>query len=158
MTDNKKSESNPKNPFGQFNSNNKKGTGKPKFNAYWIYGIIAVVFLIVQFYVSNSRNPVETTWSKVKTTMLANGDIERIVVVNDKVAKVYLKKDRVKNYEHEFKNSFSKPGEFGPQFQFNTGPLEKFANDLTQFIDSDESIMVNVKGVKNFFELLTLFF
>ena len=55
MTDNKNKDkqNNPNNPFGMFNQN-KKGDGKtPKFNAYWIYGIIAVVFIIVQYYVSN---------------------------------------------------------------------------------------------------------
>ena len=111
MTDNKQnSKPNDKdNPFSRFTPN-KKGDGKPpKFNAYWIYGIIAVVFLVVQFYVSSSRGPVETTWSKVKTTMLANNDIERIVVVNEKVANVYIKKDRLKNYEPEFEGNFSKP-------------------------------------------------
>ena len=56
MTDNNTNKNkNPNNPFERFNTN-KKGDGKgPKFNAYWIYGVIAVVFIIVQFYLSNSR-------------------------------------------------------------------------------------------------------
>ncbi|WP_321368630.1 ATP-dependent zinc metalloprotease FtsH [uncultured Draconibacterium sp.] len=132
MTDkqnNKKDQNNLNNPFGKFSP--KKNDGKPpKFNAYWIYGIIAVVFLIVQFYISNSRGPVDTSWPQVKQ-MLQNGDVERIVVVNEKIARIYLKADRIKNYESEFEGNFSKPSDIGPHFKFNTGPIEKFAEDLT---------------------------
>ena len=74
----------PNNPFGNFNPNKKSDGKPPKFNAYWIYGIIAIIFIIVQYYVSNSRGPVETNWRKVKSTMLASNDIERIVVINNK--------------------------------------------------------------------------
>ncbi|WP_297088518.1 ATP-dependent zinc metalloprotease FtsH [uncultured Draconibacterium sp.] len=131
MTDtkNKKDQNNLNNPFGKLNP--KKNDGKPpKFNAYWIYGIIAVVFLIVQFYISNSRGPVDTSWPQVKQ-MLQNGDVERIVVINEKIARIYLKKDRVKNYESQFEGNFSKPSDLGPHFKLNTGPIEKFAEDLT---------------------------
>jgi cell division protease FtsH len=128
-TDKNKDQKNPNNPFGRLTDNN--NNGKPKFNAYWIYGIIAVVFLIVQFYISNSRGPVETTWSKVKSTMLASKDIERIVVVNDKVANIYIKKDRLKNYEPEFEGNFSKPSEIGPHFKFNIGSVETFEKNLS---------------------------
>ncbi len=137
MTDNKENNNNKKdqnnlsNPFSRLNDN-KKGDGKPKFNAYWIYGIIAVVFLVVQFYVSNSRGPVDTTWSKVKSTMLTSNDIERIVVVNNKVANIYIKQDRLKNYEAEFESNFSKPADIGPHFSFNIGSVETFENNLSE--------------------------
>ncbi len=137
MTENKdnnkqKDQNNQNNPFGRFNSNKKVDGKPPKFNAYWIYGIIAIVFLVVQFYVSNSRGPVETTWSKVKSTMLASNDVERIVVVNEEVAQIYIKKDRLKNYEAEFEGNFSKPAEVGPHFTFNIGSVETFENNLKE--------------------------
>ncbi len=141
MTENKNKEKKniPNNPFGNFNQN-KKGDGKsPKFNAYWIYGIVAIVFIVAQFYVSNSRGPVETNWSKVKKTMLANNDIERIVVVNNKQANIYIKKDRLKNYEEEFKNKFSKPSETGPQFTFNIGSVESFERNLSEAQENSPS-------------------
>ncbi len=136
MTDKKdnnkpKDQNNLNNPFGRFNPNKKSDGKPPKFNAYWIYGIIAIVFLVVQLYVSNSHGPVETDWNSVKT-MLANNDVERIEVINEKVAKVYIKKDRIKNYEAEFEGNFSKPTDIGPHFTFNIGPPEKFANDLSE--------------------------
>ncbi|QIA09729.1 ATP-dependent zinc metalloprotease FtsH [Draconibacterium halophilum] len=132
MTDNKnnkKDQNNLNNPFGKFNP--KKNDGKPpKFNAYWIYGIIAVVFLIVQYYISNSKGPVDTSWPEVKQ-MLQNGDVKRIVVINEKIARIYLKENRIKNYESQFEGNFSKPSDMGPHFKLNTGPIEKFAENLT---------------------------
>ncbi|MCK5730770.1 MAG: ATP-dependent zinc metalloprotease FtsH [Draconibacterium sp.] len=135
MTENKNNNKNsrkkPENPFGMFNQN-KKGDGKPpKFNAYWIYGIVAVVFIAVQFYMMNARGPVETNWSKVKSTMLASNDIERIVVVNNKKANIYLKKDRIKNYEQEL-NGNSPSSNTGPHFFFNIGSVESFERNLNE--------------------------
>ena len=150
MTDNKEKKS-PKdqNPFGRLTPNKKDGK-QPKFNAYWIYGIIAIVFLVVQFYISNSRGPVETTWSKVKTTMLASGDIERIVVVNEEVANIYIKKDRVKNYEPEFEGNFSKPAEIGPHFTFNIGSVETFEKNLSEAQEgSSDEILPEYKKETN---------
>lgn len=127
-----KNKNNSNNPFELFNKNKKNGGKSPKFNAYWIYGIIAIVFIVVQFYMTNSRGPVETNWRKVKTTMLASNDIDRIVVVNDKQAKIYLKKDRLKNYEQELNGNFSKPADGGPHFTFNIGSVETFERNLSE--------------------------
>jgi AFG3 family protein len=133
MTDNKekKEDKNINNPFNQFNPNKKDGKG-PKFNAYWIYGVIAIVFIVVQFYFSTSRGPVKTTWNEVRSTMLINQDIERIVVVNDKMATVYIKKDRLEKYKTQFDANFAKPAETGPHFTFNIGSVETFENNLKE--------------------------
>ncbi len=133
MTDNKNSKNkNQNNPFERFNSGRKNDGKGPKFNAYWIYGVIAIAFIIVQFYLSNSRGPIETNWSEVRSTMLANQDIERIVVVNDKVANIYIKKDKLDNYKSQFESHFSKPSETGPHFKFNIGSVETFERNLRE--------------------------
>ncbi len=119
----------PENPFGIFNQNKKNDGKPPKFNAYWIYGVVAIVFIVVQFYMMNTRGPVETNWGKVKSTMLANGDIERIEVINNKKVNLYLKADRVKNYEQELNGNLSKTNA-GPHFFFNIGSPESFENNL----------------------------
>lgn len=137
MTENKEKNKDPKhkpqnNPFDMFNQNKKNDGKGPKFNAYWIYGIIAIVFIVVQLYLSNSRGPVETNWSEVKSTMLASQDIERIVVVNDKVANIYIKQDKLANYKAQFDANFSQPAETGPHFKFNIGSVETFERNLRE--------------------------
>ncbi len=113
-------------PFGGLGGDNKK----PKFNPYWFYGLIAVVFIIANFFFSTSYGPVETNWSKVKTTMLANHDIKKIVVINDERAEIYLKSDRLDKYEQEFSGRFTKPSPEGPHFYFTIGSVETFERNL----------------------------
>jgi len=139
MAENKnKKPGNPKTPFGS--GNNKKNDKKnPKFNAYWIYGIIAVIFIVVQYYVSNTKGPVETTWSEVKSTMLADNDISRIVVVNEKEAKIYIKQNRLDKYQNQFSGNFSQPPEEGPHFTFNIGSVETFERNLREAQEGEES-------------------
>jgi AFG3 family protein len=149
MTENK-NKGNSNNPFERFNQNKKNDGKPPKFNAYWIYGIIAIVFIVVQIYIGNTHGPVETNWSKVKSTMLASQDIERIVVVNDKKANIYLKKDRLKNYEQEFSGNLSKPSDNGPHFTFNIGSVETFERNLREAQnDSPDEILPEYKEERN---------
>ena len=137
----------PNNPFGP---NSPKKTDKPKFNAYWIYGIIAIAFIAIQYYLTSSKAPVNTNWNKVKTTMLANNDVERIVVINDKKANVYIKKESLPKYEKQFSKSFSKPMESGPHFVFTIGSLETFERNLSEAQEgSDKEILPEYKEERN---------
>ena len=77
-----------------------KNTKPPKLPVYWFYGLIAVVLIGVQYYLSTKTRPVETNWSEVKAEMLANNHIDRIVVLNEKKAQIYIKKEYLQNYEN----------------------------------------------------------
>ena len=125
-----KGNNNQNNPFNPLNQNRKNDFKGPKFNAYWIYGIVAIAFIAIQFYLSTSRGPVETKWDEVKSVMLANRDIERIVVINEKVANIYIKKDSLPKYKTQFEEHFSKPADAGPHFKFNIGSVETFEKNL----------------------------
>ncbi len=151
MAENKSNKNkNPNNPFDRFNSGKKNDGKGPKFNAYWIYGIIAVIFIIIQFYLSNSRGPIETTWNDVKTNMLANNDIEKIVVINKEVANVYLKKDKIDKFKKQFESHFTKPAEDGPQFKFNIGSVETFEQNLRDAQEnSNNKIVLDYKNERN---------
>lgn len=157
MADNNKSnkQTPPGFPFNQGSKNKKdpkssKDPKGPKFNAYWIYGIIAVIFIVVQIYMTNSRGPVETNWNEVKTTMLANNDIERIVVVNEKQANIYIKKSSLQKYEQEFSGNFSQPAEEGPHFTFTIGSVETFERNLREAEEGiDQEILLEYDEERN---------
>ena len=57
----------------------------PKFNFYWIYGIVAVVFLALQFAPKDAA--LKTSKTKFLTEMLPSHDIEKLVVVTKSVLK-----------------------------------------------------------------------
>ena len=75
------------------NSDTNKNKSKKKFNIYWIYGILAIVFIMMQ-YVNFGHDPIEIGWSKMET-MLQKKDVTRIVVINNKFAEVFVKSSRI---------------------------------------------------------------
>ena len=81
----------------QNNQNKNKPTPQKKFNFYWIYAVIAAV-LIAFMYFPFEGNPVELKdIKKFNTEMLQKGDVNRIVIVNDDYAEIYIKEDRLTN-------------------------------------------------------------
>ncbi|MBC8753600.1 ATP-dependent metallopeptidase FtsH/Yme1/Tma family protein [Kordia sp. YSTF-M3] len=65
-------------------------TKKPKFNAYWIYGLIGV-FLLFLIFSNDSDSTDKVSYSKFKE-LIAYNDVETIkVTTNNTVAEIYLK-------------------------------------------------------------------
>ena len=141
----------PGNPFpGGDKKSDNKNPKKSKYNVFWIYGIIALVFIAVQYYMSYSSSPAETNWSEVKSVMIASGDVERIVVINEKKANIYIKKSSLSKYEQQFTDAFTKPSEDGPHFTFNIGSVETFERNLREAQeDSPDEILPEYKDERN---------
>lgn len=101
--------------------------GKPKFNFYWIYGILAVVFIGLTFF-SNDTTSKETNWGQIKQ-MLADGDVEKVVLVNKELAEFYIKADKKAKYEiKEQSGTLTK----SPDFIFQIGSIESFENNVVE--------------------------
>lgn len=118
-------------------ANKKKGLkGKqpqvPKFNFYWIYAIILIAFLIITFYPQDAA--VKTTWQKVKSDMLATHDVEKIIVVNNEIAEVYIRKTALEkeNYKKEFKDRVAFTSEGTPHYYFEIGDVATFEEKLKE--------------------------
>ena len=104
--------------------------GKPKFNFFWIYGILTVLFLSVIFFGENNTAE-ESDWGEVKT-MLLNEDVEKIVLVNKEIAEIYIKADKKGSYE--LKDGGSNFTENSADFYYQIGSVESFEEkvQLTQ--------------------------
>lgn len=131
----------------------KSGGKPPKFNPYWIYGIVIVIFLAIQYF-SFGGGPVKTSWQEVKTTMLANHDISKIVVVNREEAQIYLKESSYDKYKDKLNTGFGAPSKFGPQFVFTIGSVDSFEQKLkdaqANFKD-DQKVPIEYSTVHNYF-------
>ncbi|GET32136.1 ATP-dependent zinc metalloprotease FtsH [Prolixibacter bellariivorans] len=108
-----------------------KGRFNPKFNPIYIYGIIILIFIALQYFGSGG-SPVETNWREVKNTMLKNGDIKKIVVVNRERAEIFLKDSAYEKYKSKFDKGFGTPTKAGPQFYFIIGSVDTFEQNLKQ--------------------------
>jgi len=133
-------------------SNLSTGNKTPKINPYWIYGVVIIAFLAIQWFTLGG-GPVETNWNDVKTTMLANNDIKKIIVVNEKEAQIYLKESSYDKYASKLNNGFTAPTKAGPHYFFEIGPPEAFATKLKEAqADTPDAnkISVEYKTVHNY--------
>jgi len=78
--------------------NDNKPGGAPKFNSYWIYAVIALFLLALSLFNNMVSGVTEIDMSKLRT-LLNDRAIRNIKVVNEEVAYIYLKDDKVDSYE-----------------------------------------------------------
>lgn len=129
MTENKKPNTPPnqkkgKEPLDMFKA--------PKFNTFWIFGLVALVFIAIQYF-SFQQNPKETNWNKVKVEMLRNHDVDKIEIVrNLGNVNVYIKEASLEKYPDLFSNSFDSPSKAGPHYYFTIGSIETFEKNLKE--------------------------
>lgn len=109
------------------NPNLKKKGG---FNFYWIYGILAVVFLALQFF-SWSGATEKISFQKFSKEMYKARDVEKIVVINKEKAEVYIKKDSLKKASYkDLSKGYGGTGNAGPHYYFEIGSVEQFKLDM----------------------------
>ena len=124
------------------NTNNKGNDKKPfpKFNIYWVYAIIAVFFIALNF-MNLGSSPKEITYQEFKRKMLDNNDVQKIVVVNKEKAEVYIKQDKLNSsrYSDLFKDGAISVPKQGPHFFFTIGSIEMFEKRLQEAQDNTPS-------------------
>ncbi len=100
---------------------------KPRFNTNWIFAILAISVILFQL-IYGSKTVEKTTTSGIKE-MIANRDIEKVVVVNKDQAEIYLKKEALESGRYP---KMPKPGTgWGvsmpkPNFTYNIGDISNF--------------------------------
>jgi cell division protease FtsH len=120
--------------------NKKPEIKKPKFNAYWIYAAIIVVFLGIQIFGGDSWSQPSITTQSEFQRYLIDGDIEKVEIVNRKIAKVYLTPDASKKEVHARKKGTSifPPGPNDPAYQFEFGDLQNFEDSFNTIKDEND--------------------
>jgi len=114
--------------------NKKPEIKKPKFNSYWIYAAIILVFLGIQIFGGSSwSQPSKTTQTDFET-FLRDGDVEKVEIINRKIAKVYLTKEARGKEIHAKNtgNSFFPSSSSDATYQFEFGDLQNFENSFNQ--------------------------
>ena len=145
------------------NDNNKKDnpinkSKKPKFSFYWVYGAIALVFIILQF-VNYAPSTKEISFFKLENDMLKPHDVAKIIIVNRDFAEIYIKKDRLSQDKYSDvnktqDNSFLSQGEIS-QYKYSILSPEKFEEELnkyqTEYDKQNETLIVKTETRKDVF-------
>jgi cell division protease FtsH len=124
--------------------NKKKQTFKSgfkgfKFQIYWIYIIIFIFFLALNFMGTEISKP--TNWQEFNSQMLQPQKVDKIVVVNKEKAYIYINKDFLseEKFKEISKKRFGDAPNYGPHYYFEIGSVETFANDLKEAQSSFEN-------------------
>ena len=127
---------------------------KFKFKIYWIYAVIFVFFLGLQFINTDVTKP--TNFKDFNNKMLQQGKVEKITIINKEKVFIYIKKEFLS--EEEFKNVSKQPiGESlnrGPHYFFEIGSVETFNQDLKDAqkdLDYEDKISPTYETKKDIF-------
>lgn len=129
---------------GKDNRSPRKG---PKFNIYWIYGIILLLLLSLNFF-SGGMGSSEKTMSFLdfKREYLDQNKVKQLVVVNKQEVEVYLKESAKEKKKDDKKNPFLGSSDSGPSVIVPIGTVEQFENNLKDAqAGKPESELVPVK-------------
>jgi len=114
-----------------------------KFKIYWIYALIFVFFIGLNFMGTEVSKP--TNWQEFNQNMLQTQKVEKVVIVNKEKAYIHIKKEFL--YEEQFKEvskrTFGDALNLGPHYYFEIGSVETFSNNLKEAqseFDNEEKI------------------
>jgi cell division protease FtsH len=112
------------------NSSGGEGKGGPRFNYFWIYGIVAIVLIALNFFWAQPQSK-SIDWNKLEK-IIRSKDLEKIVIINKEKAEIYLKDSALskKEYEKDIpKPSMGLPNT-GPHYLHTIGNDEVFENRI----------------------------
>lgn len=128
---------------GGSNQPPKKG---PRFNIYWVYGIILVAILGLQFLGNFSSSTSEHSFQDFRLNYLDKGKVEKLVVVNNEKVQVFLKPSATTQPQSNNKvPSLGLASEKNAAFEFKIGSVEQFNKDLHEAevnIPADQQVPV----------------
>ncbi len=111
----------------------KKGGKKPGFSFYWIYAILAAVFIGLQFF-NWGGTAVEISQMRFENEMLVwdqekGSDIEKLKIINQEKVEVFIREDRLDREKYEDARTARGIGEAtGPHYSFQIASVENFEN------------------------------
>ncbi|MGB2404067.1 MAG: ATP-dependent zinc metalloprotease FtsH [Flavobacteriaceae bacterium] len=112
---------------------NKKKENTPRFNPYWLYGMVILLLLSLSFFGEGSLQSTGKTNTSEFERYLNNGDIDKVVIQNEKIARIFLKPEALEKSEHKAirkKNFLGQVNTQGPHYAFEFGDLKLFQEKL----------------------------
>ena len=117
----KDKKNNNKKPFKEF---------KFKFNFYWVYGILFALIIGYQFFNSSELATSKLTENEFNEILKEN-DVEKVVIVNNDVAQVFIKAEALQKEKYKDKTKSPFYNAKDPLYVFDFGDLQNFEKDLS---------------------------
>jgi len=112
-------------------SGNMTGNKKPRFNAMWVYALIGVSIILI-FLFDSGQGPVSIDWKFFQNELLLKNEIEKIEVVNEQYAQIFIKPDKLNQPKHEknFSKGLNAFIKAGPHYTMTIGSNDLFTKKL----------------------------
>ena len=135
----------------QFDYNGMPRNQRPrKFSFAWVWLLLGLFLIGYNFFFYKGESQ-ETDWKAFKE-MLADGDVEKMILVNKEYVEIYIKPDKISKYKQSgerstiFKNT--------PMFTYNIGSIEKFESDVVTVqeeagISEDDMVYISNETRRN---------
>ncbi|MBI1767194.1 MAG: ATP-dependent metallopeptidase FtsH/Yme1/Tma family protein [Bacteroidetes bacterium] len=132
-----------------------QNTGKEKGRLFkigtgWLYLILILALLLPSILDYSSTNQI--TWKDFEQKMLSRHAVDKVVVVNNEIAKVYIKPEFANDpaFKDVMKNPMGKGINPGPHFQFTIGSIESFERKLDEAQEHfSENDKINISYAKS---------
>ncbi|MBN2273448.1 MAG: ATP-dependent zinc metalloprotease FtsH [Bacteroidales bacterium] len=130
----KESVNNTENNRERKTDNSFTGNKKPKFNAVWLYVLIGMTLVSIYLFDSGQQPP-EIDWYFFKNELLLKGEVQKVVVVNNKDVEIYIKPEYLNQPKHQKLTSkgLNALSRTGPHYKLQGMlSLEKFEERLEE--------------------------
>ncbi|MFY0603503.1 MAG: ATP-dependent zinc metalloprotease FtsH [Flavobacteriaceae bacterium] len=139
------------------NKNVKPNPPKFKFNMYWVYGAIFLLFIGFNF-INDGALSTKKIGKNEFFKVVNNKDVKKIIVVNKAFAEVYIKEASKSKepYKKLVGGTFYRKG--APLFQYNFGDLQNFENQIRESEKNiDETLDINYDNRTSVFDHIISF-
>jgi len=103
----------------------------PKFNVYWIYGIIILAVFGANFFGNFGAGTGDRSFDDFRD-FLNKGQVAKVVVINNEHVDVYLKPGAIPAPPANKLPSMASGNDKSPAFKFKIGTVEQFNKDLAE--------------------------
>jgi AFG3 family protein len=99
-----------------------------------LYLLLPLVFILLYVFSSGTPEPKKTNWHNLEMNMISQKAIEKIEIVNNEKALIYIKKEFAEKtpFKEVMKPSGSKVIEEGPHYIMNIGSVESFERKIDE--------------------------
>lgn len=136
-------------PGGENNKAPRKG---PRFNIYWVYGLIFAALVILQFYNGSFTSATTTkSFQEFRENDLYKGTVDHVNVINNSEVEVFLKADANKKPESKSPVGFGST-EKAPSYTFRIGSDQQFRDDWSDAMQkmpegiAEPKVIYDVRG------------
>ena len=150
--------SNDKEDNDQLPENGNTSPANESYGSSWFYIIFVILMTLIYLTLNNTNQTREISWSDFEQNLLAEHDVEKIVVINKEVANIYIKQDRLNSEKYKWITDGVLSTKERAHYRMTIGSVETFESKLQQAqqgFSNEEKINVQYQNQTSWINMLS---